>query len=329
MDSNDSIRPGSVRQTRLRKALKGRVVHRRRIECSLRAGLGLVLPGKRRRRILPSSCRDQALIAAGFTCCVCGEFRFYCDVHHMKPVSEGGTDDIRNLITLCPNDHRIAHRKGLTPAQLKRLWKRHTENVRVAVAAKDTLRSAQEVVIAAFMYEHCIEKPYDRESYVGEPSSTDASVLPARRTVAHCVVGEESRRPARRRLADVIGLYLNPPQHATVFCVDEKTAIQALDRLDLVLPLSPGRAERHGFEYYRHGTLSLYAALDTKTGRVHGKTTARHTSADFVFLCSLGTCTHAANLPLKQRGLAHESAYIEHLKEQGLSVADLRAVDNP
>src|SRR5258705_5616523 len=49
-----------------------------------------------------------------------------------------------------------------------------------------------------------------------------------------------------------------------------------------VLPLSPGRAERHGFEYFRHGTLSLYAALDTRTGDVMGKTTARHTSAEFV-----------------------------------------------
>jgi hypothetical protein len=84
------------------------------------------------------------------------------------------------------------------------------------------------------------------------------------------------------KAADIIGLYLRPPQHAAVFCVDEKTAIQALDRLDPVLPLSPGPAERHGFEYYRHGTLSLYAALDTKTGRVHGRTTARHTSRDFV-----------------------------------------------
>jgi len=84
------------------------------------------------------------------------------------------------------------------------------------------------------------------------------------------------------KAADIIGLYLNPPQHAAIFYVDEKTAIQALDRLDPVLPLSPGRAERHGFEYYRHGTLSLYAALDTKTGKVHGKTAARHTSKDFV-----------------------------------------------
>jgi transposase len=90
------------------------------------------------------------------------------------------------------------------------------------------------------------------------------------------------------KAADVIGLYLNPPQHAAVFCVDEKTAIQALDRLDPVLPLSPGRAERHGFEYYRHGTLSLYAALDVKTGRVEGQTAKRHTSAEFIsFLTTL------------------------------------------
>jgi transposase len=85
-----------------------------------------------------------------------------------------------------------------------------------------------------------------------------------------------------KKAADIIGLYLQPPEHAAVFCVDEKTAIQALDRTDPVLPLSPGRAERHGFEYYRHGTLSLYAALNTRTGTVLGKTVSRHTSAEFV-----------------------------------------------
>lgn len=85
-----------------------------------------------------------------------------------------------------------------------------------------------------------------------------------------------------KKAVDIIGLYMNPPQHAAVFCVDEKSAIQALDRLDPRLPLSPGRAERHGFEYYRHGTLSLYAALDVKSGRVEGQTAARHTSDEFV-----------------------------------------------
>jgi transposase len=90
------------------------------------------------------------------------------------------------------------------------------------------------------------------------------------------------------KAADIIGLYLNPPAHAAVFCVDEKTAIQSLDRKDPVLPLSPGRVERHGFEYYqyyqyyRHGTLSLYAAFNTQTGEVLGKTAERHTSAEFV-----------------------------------------------
>ena len=84
------------------------------------------------------------------------------------------------------------------------------------------------------------------------------------------------------KTADIIGLYLNPPQHAAVFCLDEKSAIQALDRLDPVLPLSPGRAERHGFEYYRHGTLSLYAAFNTRTGEVIGEPAARHTSDEFV-----------------------------------------------
>lgn len=88
--------------------------------------------------------------------------------------------------------------------------------------------------------------------------------------------------------AEVIGLYLKPPQHAAVFCLDEKTAIQALDRRDPMLPLSPGRAERHGFEYMRHGTLSLFAAFNTRTGEVLGKTTRRHTSQEFVaFLADL------------------------------------------
>ena len=122
-----------------------------------------------------------------------------------------------------------------------------------------------------------------------------ASALDVSKDAVHRVWQEAGLKPHRLerymasddpefevKAADIIGLYLNPPQHAAVFCIDEKTAIQALDRLDPVLPLSPGRAERHGFEYYRHGTLSLYAALNTDTGRVYGKTAARHTSREFV-----------------------------------------------
>ena len=94
---------------------------------------------------------------------------------------------------------------------------------------------------------------------------------------------------------DVIGLYVNPPQHAVVFSVDEKTAIQALDRTQPVLPFSPGRAERHGFEYVRNGTLSLYAALNTRTGQVKGRTVARHTSEEFVAFLGALVAEHPAN----------------------------------
>jgi len=126
-----------------------------------------------------------------------------------------------------------------------------------------------------------------------------AAVLQVSKDAVHRVWKEAGLKPHRlerylasddpdfeAKAADIIGLYLDPPQHAAVFCIDEKTAIQALDRLDPVLPLSPGRVERHGFEYYRHGTLSLYAALDTKTGKVVGKTTRRHTSQEFVAFLS-------------------------------------------
>ena len=117
-----------------------------------------------------------------------------------------------------------------------------------------------------------------------------------------------------QKAADIIGLYLSPPQHAAVFCVDEKTAIQALDRNDPVLPLSPGRVERHGFEYYRHGTLSLYAALEVKTGKVRGKTAARHTSEEFVgFLEDLvGQCRRGQQIRIILDNLsAHKTNKVE------------------
>jgi len=105
--------------------------------------------------------------------------------------------------------------------------------------------------------------------------------------------------------------------------VDEKTAIQALDRLDPVLPLSPGRAERHGFEYYRHGTLSLYAALDVKTGKVEGKTTKRHTSAEFlVFLGELvKKARWAKQIHIALDNLsAHKTKAVEEFLEQNPKV---------
>src|ERR1700745_729387 len=125
------------------------------------------------------------------------------------------------------------------------------------------------------------------------------------------------------KAADIIGLYLDPPQHAAVFCVDEKTAIQALDRLDPVLPLSPGRAERHGFEYYRHGTLSLYAALDVKTGKVQAKTASRHTSDEFVAFLQqvVSQCKRKQEIHIILDNLsAHETGKVEQFLQQHSNV---------
>jgi transposase len=84
------------------------------------------------------------------------------------------------------------------------------------------------------------------------------------------------------KVRDVVGLYLNPPDNALVFCVDEKSQIQALERSQPILPLRPGQAERRSHDYFRHGTTSLFAALDVATGRVIGSLKQRHRSREFV-----------------------------------------------
>jgi transposase len=80
---------------------------------------------------------------------------------------------------------------------------------------------------------------------------------------------------------DIVGLYLNPPERALVLCADEKSQIQALDRTQPILPMRPGQAERRTHDYQRHGTTSLFAALDVATGKVIGQLHRRHRSTEF------------------------------------------------
>lgn len=84
------------------------------------------------------------------------------------------------------------------------------------------------------------------------------------------------------KVEDVVGLYLNPPTHAVVLSVDEKTSIQALERTQLPLPLRSGRAARHTHDYKRHGVLDLFAALEIATGKVTHTLSESHTGADFL-----------------------------------------------
>ena len=83
------------------------------------------------------------------------------------------------------------------------------------------------------------------------------------------------------KVRDIVGLYMNPPDRALVLCVDEKSQIQALNRTQPLLPMRPGQVERRTHDYARHGTTSLFAALDVKTGTVIGELHRRHRSVEF------------------------------------------------
>jgi len=84
------------------------------------------------------------------------------------------------------------------------------------------------------------------------------------------------------KVRDVVGLYMNPPDHALVLCVDEKSQVQALDRSQPLLPMQPGTPDRRTHDYYRHGTTSLFAALDVATGAVIGKCLRKHRQQEFL-----------------------------------------------
>ena len=84
------------------------------------------------------------------------------------------------------------------------------------------------------------------------------------------------------KVRDIVGLYMSPPERALVLCVDEKSQIQALERSQPLLPLKPGQPERATHDYFRHGTTSLFAALDIATGKVIGRCHGRHRHQEFL-----------------------------------------------
>jgi transposase len=97
------------------------------------------------------------------------------------------------------------------------------------------------------------------------------------------------------KVRDVVGLYMNPPEHAVVLCVDEKAQIQALDRTQPLLPMRPGQVERRTHDYQRHGTTSLFAALDIKTSKILSQLHRRHRSIEFrKFLDAIDAAVPAA-----------------------------------
>ena len=111
------------------------------------------------------------------------------------------------------------------------------------------------------------------------------------------------------KVRDIVGLYLNPPDHAVVLCVDEKTQVQALNRTQPMLPMGLGYVEGVTHDYVRHGTTTLFAALDIATGRVITQCKKRHRHQEFLTSCA--TSTHpsrSARHPPHRRQLRHPQA---------------------
>ncbi len=139
------------------------------------------------------------------------------------------------------------------------------------------------------------------------------------------------------KVRDIVGLYLHPPDRALVLCVDEKAQIQALDRTQPLLPMRPGQVERRTHDYVRHGTTSLFAALDVATGRVIGECHRRHRTIEFrTFLDTIDAAVPAGlavhlildnygthKTPAIHRWLARRPRYHLHFTPTGASWINL------
>lgn len=138
----------------------------------------------------------------------------------------------------------------------------------------------------------CAQKPLAETQW---SVRTLAEATGVGRRVVHQVLREAQLQPHRvgtfsysndpdfaAKVIDVVGLYLNPPEHAVVLCVDEKTQVQALDRTQPMLPMRPGQIERHTHDYKRHGTIQLFAALEVQADQVIPKIEGGHRSREFI-----------------------------------------------
>lgn len=153
--------------------------------------------------------------------------------------------------------------RKITDAQVEAAVTRTLESVPAAATHWSTRSLAQEVGLtqsAVVRIWHCFGlQPHRSETF---KLSTDPYLV--------------------EKVRDIVGLYLNPPEHAIVLCIDEKSQVQALDRTQPILPLRPGLPEQRTNDYERHGTTSLFAALDVATGKVIGKCHRRHRHQEFL-----------------------------------------------
>jgi transposase len=177
------------------------------------------------------------------------------------------------------------------------LWRSRFVQQRLAGIQKDAPRpgrtpSIPAKTLKAILHKTTQEKPADATHWstrsmaqaVGVSKATVQRVWAAHGLKPHLVKGfKVSNDPQfAEKLIDVVGLYLNPPEHALVLCVDEKSSIQALDRTQKSLPIYPGRAGTMTHDYKRHGTTTLFAALEMAEGLLYGMCMKRHRHQEWI-----------------------------------------------
>ena len=186
---------------------------------------------------------------------------------------------------------------------------------------------------------HPLEHPVHGAGLRAEPEhgQSDLARLRAEAASHRDVQAVEGSAVHREKVRDIVGLYLHPPDRALVLCVDEKSQIQALDRTQPLLPMRPGQVERRSHDYIRHGTTSLFAALDAKSGTVIGQLHRRHRTLEFrKFLDTIDAAVPAAldvhlilanygthKTPLIHRWLARRPRFHLHFTPTGSSWLNL------
>src|SRR5882724_4908798 len=244
-------------------------------------------------------------------------------------------------------DKEIAARMVTTPKKVSR-WRKRFLALGMAGLLKDAPRPGRKPTIGARLTKRVVtmttrQQPRNAMHWSTRTMAAAVGISPAsvrRIWRAHGLKPHRletfkvSNDPAfAEKLEDIVGLYLNPPEHALVLCVDEKSQIQALDRTQPLLPMRPGQVERRTHDYVRHGTTSLFAALDVKTGEVIGRCHRRHRAVEFrkfldaieaavpadraVHLVLDNYATHKT--PLIRRWLAQRPRYHVHFTPTGAS----------
>ena len=226
------------------------------------------------------------------------EERAFLEAHVRKHKAPRSLSDRCRIILLCAEGLRnreIAERTGVHEHTVGK-WRRRFAEKRIE-GLSDECRSGRPRTVTDDKVAEVVERtlttmPKDATHWSVRSMAERTGVS---HTTVHRIWSAFSLKPHRSetfklstdplfvdKVQDIVGLYMAPPDRAVVLCVDEKSQIQALDRTQPVLPMAPGVAERRTHDYVRHGTTTLFAALDVATGAVIGKCSRRHRATEFL-----------------------------------------------